>query len=214
MRIELACLLLFINLTIVSCTHFSVSKTKDLLGPFPVIGSVEEKKDIDELLFYQHSRSAKQCEQAAVESNTSLKNFFGGSMGPLKEDEVTKVQKNLRLMTIKAGIQIFINKLKFNRARPYTIHPEIKPCLAKEFSKSYPSGHAAMSRIYARVLSVIFPERASQFMKRADEIALNRVIGGVHHPSDIEAGKKLGDALAEYYLSDKKFHDELVQIGH
>jgi hypothetical protein len=33
-------------------------------------------------------------------------------------------------------------------------------------------------------------------MKRGDEISMHRVLGGVHHPSDIVAGKKLGDAMA------------------
>ena len=30
---------------------------------------------------------------------------------------------------------------------------------------------------------------------RADEAALDRVIGGVHYPTDIEAGKRLGEAI-------------------
>ena len=34
-------------------------------------------------------------------------------------------------------------------------------------------------------------------MERADEIAQNRIIGGVHHPSDIVAGKKLADKVVE-----------------
>jgi acid phosphatase (class A) len=61
-----------------------------------------------------------------------------------------------------------------------------------------------MSRILARVLSRIYPDRAAAFMQRADEIAKNRVLGGVHHPSDIEAGKKLGDLVANKMLKSMK----------
>ena len=46
----------------------------------------------------------------------------------------------------------------------------------------------------------MFPERAALLLKLGDQAALNRVIGGVHHPSDIAAGKKLGDAIANDYL--------------
>ena len=37
-------------------------------------------------------------------------------------------------------------------------------------------------------------------MKSAEAAALNRVIGGVHHPSDIAAGKKLGLEIARQRL--------------
>jgi hypothetical protein len=50
--------------------------------------------------------------------------------------------------------------------------------------------------MFARLLSRIYPERAKAFMERGDEIANNRILGGVHHPTDIISGKKLGDALA------------------
>ena len=161
----------------------------------------------------QKTRTPEQCSQAAIEANTSLKNFFGGTKGPLSDEEVSKIQKHLKWITLKAGVQILINKMAFSRPRPYTNHPEIKHCLELEFSKAYPSGHSTIARMYARILSVIYPERSSQFLKRADEIALNRVLGGVHHPSDVAAGKILGDALAETYLSDKDFRNEMEQLG-
>jgi acid phosphatase (class A) len=67
--------------------------------------------------------------------------------------------------------------------------------------------------VYARLLAVIYPERAEVFRAQGDQAALNRVIGGVHHPSDIIAGKKLGDILADEYLADAKFKRELEKLG-
>jgi hypothetical protein len=33
-------------------------------------------------------------------------------------------------------------------------------------------------------------------MAVANQVGKNRMIGGVHHPSDVEAGQKLGDEMA------------------
>lgn len=213
MRLRLLGLLL-LSISFNACATLRPADGQAIIGPYPTIGSLEEKQDFDELLYFQDTRTQEQCEAGAQESSSSLRAFFGGKNGPLSEAEVIKVQKNLKWVTIKTGVQILLNKTAFNRPRPYTNHPEIKPCIELELSKAYPSGHATLSRVYARILSVIYPERSIQFLNRADQIALNRVIGGVHHPSDIVAGKKLGDALADTYLSDDEFNINLEQIAN
>ena len=85
----------------------------------------------------------------------------------------------------------------YKRPRPFDYADEtVDPCIEKATGYAYPSGHATSARLYARLLGKMYPERAEAFLKRGDEAALFRVLGGVHHPTDIEAGKKLGDALA------------------
>lgn len=49
-------------------------------------------------------------------------------------------------------------------------------------------------------------------MLRADEAALLRVIGGVHHPSDIAAGKLLADSLYREFLSSPDFRKSLEEL--
>ena len=46
-------------------------------------------------------------------------------------------------------------------------------------------------------------------MSYAYQGALNRVIGGVHHPSDIAAGKDLGDAIYKALKQNSKFKTDL-----
>lgn len=55
-------------------------------------------------------------------------------------------------------------------------------CVKKSWGYSYPSGHSSFSRVFANVLSDIVPERRAEFFARADEVAQDRVIGGVHFP--------------------------------
>ena len=49
-------------------------------------------------------------------------------------------------------------------------------------------------------------------MERGREIGWDRVIAGLHHPSDIVAGRVLGQALAEAVLADPKFHDDFAAM--
>lgn len=175
-------------------------KVLELLGPFPVLNSLEEKLEMNIIYLYQKTRTAKQCEEAQSESKASLQNFFGGVKGPLTSEELKNIKLKLTLPFIRTGANIEFTKVYFNRPRPYLSHTDVLPCIDLEKSKAYPSGHATLARMYARILGMYFPERKMQLLARADQIALNRVIGGVHHPSDIFAGIKLGDALAEEML--------------
>jgi acid phosphatase (class A) len=182
-----------------------VFKSTKLLKPFPVVGSLEEQKDIETLLDYQNTRTEEQCAKASIEDKVSLEIFFGGKDGVLTNAEIKKAKKHLTLKMAITALNIEVAKRHFNRARPYITHPEIKPCIPLEKSKSYPSGHTTLSRMYAIVLGEIFPDRKEQLLERANEIAMHRVLGGVHHPSDIEAGKILGSYLGKKFIRSSEF---------
>ena len=175
----------------------SKAEIQKVVGDFPAHGSDEELLDDMILLDYQDTRTDAECKSAAAQSNdTSLKKLYGDLLTKY-EASVLSV-KLLRVAAI-AGANTAIAKKMYNRDRPYDRNGEIKPCIEEESSKSYPSGHTTIARLFARVLSLRFPKREAAFMKRANEIAAYRVIGGVHHPSDVEAGKRLGDYLAKKF---------------
>lgn len=110
----------------------------------------------------------------------------------------------------RAGAQLLNSALKFNdeitdiakdsynRARPFQTDPTLKT-LSKNppssFNPSYPSGHTSMAFTGAAIMSFLMPERAAEFQEQAREVAYSRLYMGVHHPSDIIAGAKVG-ALA------------------
>lgn len=210
---KLISLLLVLTFFNTAYAQYDLLDNSDTIGPYPAIGSVEAKEEIEEMLYLQEHRSQEDCDAAELQSSANLETLFGGKNGSLTNAEVAKVKKKLRLITIKSGVEIYFVKREFKRPRPYITHPEIKPCIELETSKSYPSGHTTLARVYARLLAIIYPERAAVFQQQGDQAALNRVIGGVHHPSDIIAGKKLGDILADEYLADSKFKRELEKLG-
>lgn len=77
---------------------------------------------------------------------------------------------------------------------------------------SYPSSHAAISRVFAAVLADIAPERKAEFFAKADEIARDRVIIGVHYPADIAAGKDLGDLFHSELLKSETYLQDLKRV--
>lgn len=176
-----------------------------VMGPFPAKNSYEEFQDFAVMMKYQIKRSKADCEKAKSDEDVSIQNLFGAPKGPLTKSEARWATARLLLVMGESGANILKAKSLFKRPRPYVRNPLIIPCISKESSYAYPSGHTTFSRYLALALSRLHPEKSGALMKRADEIALGRVIGGVHHPSDIEAGKKLADELARERLYTAEF---------
>jgi acid phosphatase (class A) len=171
-----------------------------LLGPYPEDDSLEGHEDLRILLKYQDTRTPEECRIAASQEQVTLVNLFVLNGGPLTRQEARRLSVRLLPLYAVAGINIHRSKVLFSRDRPYDTHSLLTPCIPKESSFAYPSGHTALARALARVLSERFPERAEQFMQRADSVSNNRIIGGVHYPSDVAAGKKLGDEIAHFMI--------------
>jgi acid phosphatase (class A) len=184
-------------------TLLSKTKIQSTIGNFPDRGTQAEAMDDEVLLDWQHKRTSADCAYAREQSSISLKGFFGGPRGPLTDAEISSLPFGMNTITkLELGANIKIAKDMFDRPRPYLRNPMIKPCIDLESSSSYPSGHSTYARAMAIILGKRFPAKAQALLKRADEAALNRVIGGVHHPSDVEAGKKLGDLLGNMINED------------
>lgn len=185
------------------------SEITKLIGQYPKLGTPASDEDFKTLLQYQQNRTAADCAAAAKDENTSIANLFGGENNILNEDEVNKMQRFLLKAYAGAGVNAYIAKSVFKRPRPYEANNKIKPCISLEESYAYPSGHTLISRLYARILSRVYPDRAELFMNRANEYAKNRVLGGVHHPTDVKASFILGDYLASKMIEDENFTSAL-----
>ncbi len=171
----------------------------------PRLGSKFQRLDEEALLKAQSSRTSSQCKIAESVVQVSLNSFYGTPAGILTEKEVSKLTALFE--QIRNDGDFFIQKMKidFPRKRPFLYIAEINPCVPKEVTGAYPSGHATLAKLYELILSDIFPERADRFKERAQEIAQSRVLSGMHHPSDIESGKVLGSKLYEQFKHSSKF---------
>ncbi len=162
----------------------------------------------------QDTRTEPQCERARIDAGQFMPVPFIAPAGPLKKSEADRwnsfsdsLQKEIRpiVKTIKTHWQ---------RPRPYVTDPTLSPCIDLENSFAYPSGHATMGELYARILAEAYPWRGRKIMRRGRQYGFDRILGGVHHPSDVKAGRELADHIFEVLMDHKEFRDDLKKAKH
>lgn len=155
----------------------------------------EQLADEAELAAYQKTRTKADCDRAKGEVIVSLGSFFGQPAGPLAKDVTAKLQPFFE--TIRNDADYFIQKLKkaLPRERPFTYLTNLTPCVPREVTNAYPSGHAVLAKLFALILTDMFPEHKAAFEERAKVIGDDRVLAGMHHRSDVEVGRKIGELI-------------------
>jgi acid phosphatase (class A) len=177
----------------------------------PADGSREDKEDFRILYDWQAKRTREQCSAAMGEMEHNYEVFFG-KLSPFGQPTPPAVKTFFNDVSKDSVMAHKALKDAYQRQRPFVRDPGLKPCLPRVQGLSYPSGHSAMSRLFALILSDLVPARRAEFMAKAEESALFRVIGGVHHPSDTAAGKALADTLYKELKKRPEFVSDLKAL--
>ena len=192
--------------------YVSAGVFKTALFPLPPPAVSEaQKADIAAVLALQQTRTGADCARADVTSNASFE-FFWGDKSVFPVPLPTEVKEFFRRLDYDAGESVNLMKNKFSRPRPFNAYKEVLPCIHMSSGYSYPSGHAAYSRIFANVLGDIIPSRKDEFITKAEEIAQDRVLGGVHYPTDIAAGKVFGDEFHAQLLKSPAYLSDIEKM--
>jgi len=184
-----------------------------LINP-PAKNSDETKAELAELHRLQETRSPAQVLGAQNDDSEEdifiFKNILGERfnreglpMTALLSDHVHNDE----------GIILNPAKAFFQRPRPYHFDETIKPvCKIKEdrTDYAYPSGHGTTGYLEGLVLTLIVPEKRDAILGRADDYAHNRLICGVHYPSDIVASKQVAYAAIGIMMNNPQFKKELA----
>jgi len=179
--------------------------------PPPAPGSEAQKADLAAVLDWQQKRTAADCSRSQATADADY-DFFWGDKQLFPSPLPPEVKNFLKRLDYDAGEAIYNMKNRYARLRPFKGYAEVQPCIKKSKSYSYPSGHASYSRIFVDVLGDIAPERREEFVKRADEVAADRVVGGVHYPTDIAAGKVFGDDFHTRLLQSPAYLKDVEQM--
>jgi acid phosphatase (class A) len=177
---------------------------KALLGDPPVDGSPEQQREIEAMLQLQAHRTPQEVVRCqAVASGTPF--WFGASaVGSwFQEQDLPLTAEVMRDASHLDGL-IIKAKNTWNRRRPFVADSRIQPCV-RIGGFSYPSGHASRGTIWALVLAEIFPEHRDALLARGRQFGTDRTLSGVHYPSDVVAGQKLGAVIASRLLADPAF---------
>jgi len=182
-----------------------------ILAPPPAPDSAKGKADLQCVLEAQRHRTP--AEVASVKADTSLSVFrFADTMGPAFKPENLPFATQFFARTA-ADDENAIDPAKehFNRMRPFAADYDVKPVVTTMTYGSYPSGHATFAYAAAILLAAMVPEKAAVIFERADRYAENRVIAGVHYPTDIEAGKICGSVIDNVMLHDPRFEADFTR---
>jgi len=95
--------------------------------------------------------------------------------------------------------------------RPSQLSSQIQPIISVPGHGALPSGHSTQFHMVARLMSALHgahnrgaastEQVTGLLFRRAERVANNRTIAGVHYPMDSMAGCILGDTLANFLLA-------------
>jgi acid phosphatase (class A) len=181
-----------------------------VLAPPPAPGSAEQAADVAAVLAVQKTRSTAQAER-------SLANAGGGTfgfaavLGPgFAAERLPKVAALFDRIRGDASASLGAAKDFWNRKRPYEVSTAVEPVGEKPADSSYPSGASTAGYLAAIILANMVPEKSAALYARGRELGDDRVVVGVHFPTDVEAGRLAATALAAALMENAVFQTELA----
>lgn len=148
-----------------------------IAGLPPAPGSAAEAADLAILEWLQRFRSPEIVATTWLLLDRDL-NVFSSAVG-------TELGKATPMLS--AGLHAFMApvnsanrgiKQQQGRIRPYIAHPGLEPCLPRENTGSFPSGHAVWFRSTAELLADLLPERRERLHHVGRQGGANRVLCG------------------------------------
>lgn len=177
----------------------------ELLPPPPAPDSLEQKMDNVILMWEQNSRTVYDG-QRAWGSVTLTPSYFNEALGArLEESKYPQLYSLINMVMGDSKLYTDAFKNHYKRPRPYNASPAIKPMIPIEESFSYPSGHGTRGMTAALVLAELFPDRRDVLLQTGRTLGQDRIIGGVHYPSDIQAAVTLAESLAKSIIASDAF---------
>jgi acid phosphatase (class A) len=199
-------------LAISGVSHAQFVKTdavdfKTILSAPPAADSDQTKAELDQMVGIQKGHTPDDPDVARARREVNMTPFIysevlGSGFNP---DDLPVTAKLMAEVTKTASPIVGRAKAYFGRKRPFLVDSRIEVLVAEENTPSYPSGHSTRATVWAMVLCEIFPEQKEALMARAHQIGDDRVLGGMHFPSDVEAGRKLAAEIVRQMLDNPDF---------
>ena len=110
----------------------------------------------------------------------------------------------MNLAIYDATVLAWKEKAKHKRLRPHLVYPSIQPKIQAPSTYSYPCEHTVTAAAAATVLAYFYPQKGDSILKLARVASQSRVDAGVQFPSDLDAGWKLGESVAQQIIEKAK----------
>lgn len=188
-------------------THRELDLARYLPAP-PAANSAATKAELEEVLAVQAARTQALVERAKADSEERISQFWGALGMPDGTVLSPRTTAFFDRVIATEGAVVDVVKRHFARLRPHMNEPKIEPVVRKSTSGSWPSGHATVGWLMAIVLADMVPEKRAALFDRASEYAESRLIGGIHHRSDLVVGRQSGALIAMTLAARRDFAHE------
>jgi acid phosphatase (class A) len=183
-----------------------------VVGLYPQPGTVTGQGEQLVLLWLQKSRTPQDVARAKGEGHPSLGCFATDIRQSIAIVDFPKTEAVLEQARQDLAPVLDALHVTFARPRPYLAIPALTPVLPEVNSFSYPSTNAALGTLFAEIIRQWDPADQDALAARGNLLGTDRVLGGVHYPSDVDAGQRLGKAFATYWI-DQPEHLALIQTA-
>jgi acid phosphatase (class A) len=211
-------LILLLILSALTCSSAALARDKKpfitgneinlamLLPPPPANNSMQTREDLAEVLRLQVTRTPAMVARAQADEARNVW-CFADVMGPqFTKGRLPVLAAFFRRLVDSGDAVVDPYKNMWNRPRPPQYSSLVKPVVKLSTAPSYPSKHATDVTLMGIVLSNMVPEKRADIMARAADYAHNRVVGGIHFPSDVEAGQIVGTVIAARLQTQDDFN--------
>lgn len=213
-----------------------------LLPPPPAPGSQAERKDVEAVAELRAASSPERVALAEKDATVGL-NAFAGTLAPgFDFAKLPDVEAFFGKVGRDAQFATALGKDCWERPRPFVLDNDIhppgtmqqgtlvqpgarntaphgpgSPCPAlgptPQYSYSYPSGHSTFGAMTAILLSEMVPEKRAELYARGWQFGESRIVGGVHYPTDVDAGRIDATALVAVMMRNPDFRTDLAAAG-
>lgn len=173
----------------------------------PTPGSEDFKIDLDDVKFYYSNSSL----------STNFLDFSNKSVQGCFEtlcEEIDLKPDWRQISKILDDVDTIVLRLKYDHCRPRPKYFLIEQsslynAIKDNKSPSFPSGHTTIAFFIAGLLSDHYPDYRQDFEMLAELIGQSRIENGVHFPTDVSAGKLIGEVIFDCYNNQDK-----IDVSH
>ena len=205
-----------------------------LLPPPPPATSELQKRELNDVLAAQKQRTPALIKRS-LDDKVDLFGFANVMGPKFTPENIPSAAAFIRKVGRETGAQVNLVKDCWERPRPFVVSKEVhppgtmaqdmamkpgepekntaphdasspcRPVEAPAFSYSYPSGNANFGTTTAILLAAMVPEKRTEIFARGWEYGENRLVAGVHFPSDIESGRISATAMVAVMMQNAAF---------